>query len=96
VINPATEHRLRLVTIGWYLAGWIPCLLLNGAGVSGKICLAIYAALGIAVYMVGMSIARELAERRDKTAADTVDGQPLNADESDRLRQIEENLGEDR
>jgi hypothetical protein len=61
----STEHRLRLFAIAWYLLGWIPCVALNVVGVPGKICLGLYAAFGVVVYMVGMSIDRERAESLD-------------------------------
>jgi hypothetical protein len=60
--NTGTEHRLRLFAIGWYLLGWIPCLALNAVGIPGKVCLGLYAACGMVVFMAGMSIARERAE----------------------------------
>jgi hypothetical protein len=56
-----TERRLRLIAVWWYVLGWIPCLALNGIGVPGKICLGFYAAFGMVVFMVGMSIDRERA-----------------------------------
>ena len=58
-----TEHRLKLFAVLWYLLGWIPSLALNAVGVPGKICLGLYAALGMVVYMAGVSIVRERTER---------------------------------
>lgn len=66
LIDIATERRLRIFAITWYLLGWIPCVALNGLlGVPGKICLGLYAALGMVVYMVGTSVARARADESE-------------------------------
>lgn len=89
--DTATEHRLRIFAVSWYLLGWIPCTALNGLlGVPGKICLGLYAALGMVVYMVGMSIARERADESDTLVEKHgAVRRPLDATELERLREIE-------
>jgi hypothetical protein len=78
-----TEHRLRLFAIGWYVLGWLPCVALNSVGVPGKICLGLYAACGMVVYMAGVSILRERSDARDRDATSR-----------DRLREIEQEYDE--